>query len=69
MNFLPGEVSGLGAAGVQVAVGGGAAWAARVHPGGASTGAPVTLGIRPEHVQLGQGPAAPWSCMSNTWAS
>jgi multiple sugar transport system ATP-binding protein len=56
MNFLPGKVSGLADAGVQVAMQGGAAWEARVQPGGVRPGAPVTLGIRPEHVRLGDGP-------------
>ena len=56
MNFLPGQVSGLGTAGVQVTVGGSTAWTARVQPRGTSAGAAVTLGIRPEHIQLGQGP-------------
>jgi multiple sugar transport system ATP-binding protein len=56
MNFLPGKVSGLADAGVQVATQDGAAWEARVQPDGVRTGAPVTLGIRPEHVRLGDGP-------------
>ena len=55
MNFLPGEVSGLGPQGVQVTVGGRSAWTARVQAGRTAAGAAVTLGIRPEHVQLGAG--------------
>jgi len=55
MNFLPGEVSGLGTGGVQVRSGG-ALWLAGVQPRGASVGAAATLGIRPEHVRLGEGP-------------
>jgi multiple sugar transport system ATP-binding protein len=56
MNFLAVKVSGLAAAGLRVGVGGGAAWEARVQPGGVPLGAAVTLGIRPEHVRLGDGP-------------
>jgi multiple sugar transport system ATP-binding protein len=55
MNFLPGEVSGRCTGGVQVTVGGRSTWTARVQPGGTPVGAPVTLGIRPEHIRLGQG--------------
>jgi multiple sugar transport system ATP-binding protein len=56
MNFLDGEVCGRGDAGVEVRLPGGGVWAARVRAGATAAGAPVTLGIRPEHVRLGEGP-------------
>ncbi|HSW07817.1 ABC transporter ATP-binding protein [Aquabacterium sp.] len=56
MNFLSGEVSGLSEAAVTARVAGGACWTARVQPQGLAPGAPVTLGIRPEHVRMGTGP-------------
>ncbi|HEV8690900.1 MAG TPA: sn-glycerol-3-phosphate ABC transporter ATP-binding protein UgpC [Ideonella sp.] len=55
MNFLPATVQAMNDAGVQVQAGS-QACEARVAPGGLTTGEPVTLGIRPEHVQLGDGP-------------
>jgi multiple sugar transport system ATP-binding protein len=55
MNFLPGQVTWVDGQGVQVQVRGGVC-AARVEARGLHPGSPVTLGIRPEHVQVGMGP-------------
>ncbi len=53
MNFLDGTLGfgdGAGAAAVRV---GGAVLATVARPAGSSTGAPVTLGIRPERLRIG----------------
>ncbi len=52
MNFLPGTVAQAGPQGVRVRVHG-VECAADVAPHGLAAGMPVTLGVRPEHVQLG----------------
>lgn len=58
MNFLEGSVVALQADGVQVQLpGGGTQWAA-VDGSSLAIGQPVTLGVRPEHLNLAQGQAA-----------
>ena len=54
MNFLPGVVMQASPQGVQAWVHG-VACSARVQAQGLQAGRPVTLGVRPEHVQLGTG--------------
>jgi len=61
MNFLEGEVSGQQDDGLQIRLpadppGPVATWLARVAPQGMAPGTPATLGIRPEHVSVGEGP-------------
>ena len=55
MNFLPATVAQIGSQGVQVQINGVHCTAA-VEPHGLRSGVPVTVGIRPEHLQLGDGP-------------
>jgi multiple sugar transport system ATP-binding protein len=57
MNFLGGKISKISGNGVEVALGGGQKAAIRCKPGaGATEGAPVTLGVRPEALNMdGQG--------------
>ena len=52
MNFIPAEVVALGATHVAVQLPGGAIAEVAALPGDAERGAVVTLGIRPEHVQM-----------------
>jgi multiple sugar transport system ATP-binding protein len=54
MNFLPGVVTQAGPQGVQALVHG-VACAADVDAQGLRPGMPVTFGIRPEHVRVGEG--------------
>jgi multiple sugar transport system ATP-binding protein len=54
MNFIDGEVVSADAAGVAVAAGG-KPIEASVDGAGARPGQPVTLGIRPEHILVGEG--------------
>lgn len=58
MNFMDGKVSGRHGDGLQISVDGATveSWLAAVRPEAAPAGATVTLGIRPEHVRIGQGP-------------
>jgi ABC-type sugar transport system ATPase subunit len=59
MNFVKGEVRAIEAGGVAVALPGGGVVTARVEGEGLAAGAPVTLGFRPEHVDLAaEGPIA-----------
>jgi multiple sugar transport system ATP-binding protein len=53
MNFIRATVSGAPNGAVEVALPGGGSIAA--HGGGARPGSAVTLGVRPEHLDLGQG--------------
>ncbi|MBV8623117.1 MAG: sn-glycerol-3-phosphate ABC transporter ATP-binding protein UgpC [Herbaspirillum sp.] len=58
MNFIDGSVVALQADGVQVQLpGGGTQWAA-VDGSGLQLGQKVTLGVRPEHLNIAQGQAA-----------
>jgi multiple sugar transport system ATP-binding protein len=56
MNFLEGRIRAVEAAGVTVALDG--LPDQRIPVGGAAAGEPVTLGVRPEHVVPGAGPAS-----------
>ena len=57
MNFMDGKVSGRQDSGVQIDIGTVSQhWLAEVSPGGVAAGDAVTLGIRPEHVRIGEGP-------------
>jgi multiple sugar transport system ATP-binding protein len=56
MNFLEGRIRAVDAAGVTVALDG--LPDQRIPVGGAAAGEPVTLGVRPEHVVPGAGPAS-----------
>ncbi|MCB9957904.1 MAG: sn-glycerol-3-phosphate ABC transporter ATP-binding protein UgpC [Rhodospirillaceae bacterium] len=59
MNFLPGTLAAAGADGVAVALAGLASPVpAAVAPDGQAAGAAVSLGIRPEHIVVGDGVAA-----------
>ncbi|HEX6706639.1 MAG TPA: ABC transporter ATP-binding protein [Albitalea sp.] len=55
MNFIEAQVSGL-QPDVVTGAAKGVQWEARSSPQGLQMGAPITLGIRPEHVQVGEGP-------------
>jgi multiple sugar transport system ATP-binding protein len=55
MNFLPGEVRGAAADGVNVALAGGGEIRVPVDNGRLRAGDKVTLGVRPEHLELGAG--------------
>ena len=55
MNFIDARVTALADGRVEAAAGG-LPVAADVSPQGLAPGEPVTLGIRPEHVVVGQGP-------------
>ena len=58
MNFLEARLAGGDGAGVDVSLAAGPTLRlARAAPG-LSPGSPLTLGIRPEHLRLGQGGAA-----------
>jgi ABC-type sugar transport system ATPase subunit len=59
MNFLPGTISDRSAEGVVVELAGGGAVHARVASNGAAIGDSVTVGIRPEHLQLTAGADGP----------
>ncbi len=50
MNFLSGDIASIDADGLTVRLGSGALQRASVAPGNAQVGAPVTIGVRPEHV-------------------
>jgi len=52
MNFIPCEVAGIGPGEVLVSLPGGGTLAVPVQPDGVTTGEPVTLGIRPDHVRV-----------------
>lgn len=52
MNFIPGEVMAVGATHVAVLLPGGAIVEVAVLPGEVERGASVTLGVRPEHLQM-----------------
>jgi multiple sugar transport system ATP-binding protein len=52
MNFIPGEVIAVGATHVAVLLPGGAIVEAAALPGDVERGSRVTLGLRPEHLQL-----------------
>ncbi|MCE3261738.1 MAG: transporter [Pseudoduganella sp.] len=54
MNFIPAEVVAVGAAHVAVLLPGGAIAEVTALPGALQRGARVTLGVRPEHLQLRQ---------------
>jgi multiple sugar transport system ATP-binding protein len=54
MNFLKVAASAIGADGVTVAANDVAAIAVTVDPAGAKVGEEFTLGIRPEHIKLGE---------------
>jgi len=54
MNFIDGSVSGVSGSGITARVGG-LDCGAQVQPKGLEVGEAVTLGIRPEHVQVGEG--------------
>ncbi len=54
MNFFEGTVRAINLSSVEVAVAGGEL-SASVEGAGLAEGAPVTLGIRPEHIQVGSG--------------
>ncbi|WP_342120348.1 ABC transporter ATP-binding protein [Pseudoduganella sp. OTU4001] len=54
MNFIPAEVVALGASHAALLLPGGAIIEAAVLPGDLQRGALVTLGVRPEHLQLRQ---------------
>jgi len=55
MNFLRGEVTAAGSAGVTIKLGDGTSVTVPVSPEGIVTGARVTLGVRPEHLRLAAG--------------
>ncbi|TNC65027.1 ABC transporter ATP-binding protein [Rubellimicrobium roseum] len=52
MNFLPGRITAAQGPEVQVEVAGGVRLPARVRPGSAAAGDTVTLGLRPEMLQV-----------------
>ncbi len=54
MNFLNGKVAAADAAGVTVALDGGGTVSVPCAAGGAREGAPVKLGVRPEHIGLAE---------------
>jgi multiple sugar transport system ATP-binding protein len=54
MNFLPASVTDAGSYGVMLALSG-LTMRAEVAPGGLTIGQAVTLGVRPEHIQIGEG--------------
>ncbi|MEO7734112.1 MAG: sn-glycerol-3-phosphate ABC transporter ATP-binding protein UgpC [Kofleriaceae bacterium] len=55
MNFLRGEISAISATGVTVKLGDGTTVLASVSGDGAKVGDPVTVGVRPEHLQIAAG--------------
>jgi len=57
MNFLPATVQALADGGVTLRTGA-QPCEARVAAAGLAAGEPVTIGIRPEHVRLGEGPGS-----------
>lgn len=59
MNFLRGTISDRMAEGVVVELADGGAVRARVRSDGATIGDAVTVGIRPEHLQLSPGESGP----------
>ncbi len=59
MNFLRGTVAGARDGVVSVRLGGGEVLEVRVEPGHVAEGAPVTLGVRPEHFAVRQGGPLP----------
>jgi multiple sugar transport system ATP-binding protein len=60
MNFFRGEISATDADGVLVHLQDGGSVRVRVQPDGAAVGAPVTLGIRPEHIRATLGDSGPF---------
>ncbi|HEU0221308.1 MAG TPA: sn-glycerol-3-phosphate ABC transporter ATP-binding protein UgpC [Paracoccaceae bacterium] len=58
MNFLQSRVDACSEQGLRCALPGGAALVVPVEPGGIDTGAPITLGIRPEHLAMDGGAPA-----------
>jgi len=57
MNFLPATVQAMADSGVTLRTGA-QPCEARVAAAGLAAGEPVTIGIRPEHVRLGEGPGS-----------
>jgi multiple sugar transport system ATP-binding protein len=58
MNFLGGKISSVTGAGVNVALDAGGTVTVPCQADGLAAGAPVKLGVRPEHIQLTDGAAA-----------
>jgi multiple sugar transport system ATP-binding protein len=54
MNILPSTVQAMGPEGVTVALPGGGALLVPVAAEGVTTGQPVSLGLRPEHIGIGE---------------
>src|SRR4051812_25769003 len=61
MNFIAGKVTEVTGAGVAVELAGGGTITVPVAAGGVAAGAPVTLGVRPEHIRIVPSGAAPLS--------
>ena len=59
MNFLPTAVQRLAPGGVHVALPGGGTVLVPVSGAGLALGQPLTLGLRPEHLGLGEAPGGP----------
>lgn len=59
MNFLPGTISDRMPEGVVIELASGGAVRAQVQSDGASIGDKVTVGVRPEHIQLSPGEDGP----------
>jgi multiple sugar transport system ATP-binding protein len=55
MNFLEGEVAKVSGNSIEVKLAGGETVVAPAMPNGTRPGAPITLGLRPEHLQEGSG--------------
>jgi multiple sugar transport system ATP-binding protein len=52
MNFLSGKIGAISEAGIAVALDAGGSVSVPCRPEGATVGAPVKLGVRPEHIEL-----------------
>ena len=55
MNLIEGMIEAVATEGIVVRMGSGARLTAAVEPAGATPGDPVRIGIRPEHVSMGEG--------------
>ena len=59
MNMMPAEVAATSPGGVTVSLSGGARLVVPVEPGGVQAGDTLTLGMRPEHLGIGETPGRP----------
>ena len=63
MNMMPTRVQSVGSEGVTVSLPGGAPLRVPVAAKGVTAGQPLTLGMRPEHLGLGEAPGGPADAM------